>query len=97
VDGDELRRLAARVSALAEQVREVAGRAAGAAEVSWRSTAADAFRARLAREAGAVRRAGEEVETVAHLLIRHARAVDTVAADPLTRTVRALVEGRPGR
>ncbi|HET9657214.1 MAG TPA: hypothetical protein VFP72_17815 [Kineosporiaceae bacterium] len=98
MDGDELRRLATRVTAVAEQARRVAVRAGGVSGVSWQSAAAEAFRARLAEEAHAVRGAAGEVDSVARALMRHAQAVE-VACTPLVLPVAAagVLAGRVWR
>jgi uncharacterized protein YukE len=80
VDGDQVRRLAVRVGSLADQVRAAGARVATASSVQWRSSAAAAFRARLAEQAVAVRRAAEAVDDVAEALTGHARALDSTDA-----------------
>lgn len=82
MDGEQLRRLAARVGALADEVQASGARVATTSGVRWRSVAATAFRSRLAEQAGAVRRAATAVDDLAEVLHRHARAVDAARLWP---------------
>jgi hypothetical protein len=82
VDGDQLRQLAVRVTGLAEEVRAAGVRVATASGVRWRSVAAGGFRARLAEQTVAVRRAAVAVDDVADVLRGHARAVDAAGLRP---------------
>lgn len=82
MDGDQLRGLSVRVAALAEEVRIAGVRVATASGVRWRSVAAAGFRARLAEQAVAVRRAAVAVDDVAEAVQGHARAVDAAGLRP---------------
>jgi hypothetical protein len=80
--GEQVRRLAVRVAALADEVRASGVRVAAASGVRWRSVAATAFRSRLADQATAARLSAVGVEDVAEALHRHARSLDAAALRP---------------
>jgi hypothetical protein len=73
----EVRRAAARVQQLGDDVRRLADQALGAGAVHWRSTAAAGFRERLAEEAGRVRFAANRLDAAAEALRRHAACLET--------------------
>lgn len=78
--GEHTRAAAHRVAVLAEETRAVAARVASASGIRWRSTAADAFRGRLAEQAADVRRAAESLDAAAEALARHAWVLEQVFA-----------------
>lgn len=75
-DPDELDRLATRLSAAADRVRD-RGRAvrASATQARWQGPAADAFHAALGHETQRLDRAAGELDDAAAALHRHAAAV----------------------
>lgn len=77
---DEVRRSAARVRQIGDDVRQLADRAGAAAAGQWRSTAAATFRQRLAEETARVRAIAAELDDAAEALLRHAAAIDGVPA-----------------
>jgi hypothetical protein len=70
-----LRVAAGRLDEVAAELRLLAGQAARAQGVQWQSTAAEAFRARLAQEASVLHRSAAGVDRAAAAVLRHARAV----------------------
>jgi methyl-accepting chemotaxis protein len=97
-DADSLVRLASHISGHADEMRRRADDLAAAAErVAWRSTAADAFRARARDLAADLRHAASGVDDAAHSLrshaanVRHAESIVNDVAKPLCRAV-AIVE-----
>jgi hypothetical protein len=79
---EQVRREAARVEGLGDDVRRIADRTQNAGAVQWQSTAANGFRRRLAEEAGKMRSAASRLDQAAESLRRHAVAVDEVRGDP---------------
>ena len=77
---DEVRRSAARVQQIGDDVRRLADRTLGAGAGQWRSTAAASFRQRLAEEVARVRAVATELDRAADALLRHAGAVESVSA-----------------
>jgi hypothetical protein len=73
---DDVRRAAARVQQMADDVRGLADRALGAGSVQWRSTAATEFRERLAEQAARGRSSAAVLDHAAEALRHHALAVD---------------------
>ncbi len=73
---DEVRRTAARVQQIGNEVRRLADQALAAAAVQWQSTAAAGFRARLAEETTRIRAVAADLDGAAEALLRHAVAVD---------------------
>lgn len=78
MSGDEVRRLARRVSAVADEMRVVCARTAAASGVHWQSIAAERFRSQLAQAAGRARLAADTVDRAATALCRHAAALDSI-------------------
>jgi uncharacterized protein YukE len=72
---EELDRLAGRLGAAAEQVRERAARVRAARPARWRGPAAEAFAASVAHEAGVLDRAADELDHAVAALHHHADAV----------------------
>jgi hypothetical protein len=72
----EVRRAAARIQEIGDDVRRLADQVLCARAAGWRSTAAALFRQRLAEEAARVRAAAGHVDDAAEALRRHAIAVD---------------------
>ena len=77
---DEVRRLAARVQQIGDDVRRAADGMLSADTVQWRSTAAAGFRQRLAEQVTRIRAAAAELDAAAEALQRHAVAIDGVLA-----------------
>ncbi len=73
---DEVRRAAAQVHHIAQEVRRSADRALAARSLPWSSSAGTAFRARLSAEAHRIVSAAVELEAAADELISHAVAVE---------------------
>jgi hypothetical protein len=73
---EEVRRSAALIRQLGDEVRRLADRTLAAAEVQWQSTAALGFRQRLADELVRVRAAAGDLDGAAEALSRHAGALD---------------------
>jgi hypothetical protein len=96
MDGDQVRRLALRVGALAEEVRAAAARVAAASGVRWQSTSAAAFRERLGEQTVQVRRAAVAVDDVAAALNAHARAVEASTPDVAGAVAGAVVRAASG-
>lgn len=92
-DPADVRALAQRVLAWADEVRLVAGRTEGADGVEWHSTAADRFRGTLAEQAGAVAARADALDDLAAALLAHATAVEERLAQiaAAERFVRAQV------
>ena len=75
-DPDDLDRLATRLSAAAEHVRDrAAAIRSAAAAARWQGPAADAFHARVTRHAAVLGRAAGELDDAAAELHRHADRV----------------------
>jgi hypothetical protein len=77
---DEVRRSAARVQQIGDDVRRLADRTLAAGAGQWRSTAAASFRHRLVDEVVRVRAVAAELDGAAEALLRHAAAVDGLPA-----------------
>lgn len=77
---DEVRRTAARVQQIGDDVRLLADRTLHAGSAHWRSTAAAGFRHRLAEEVSRVRAVAAELDGAAEALLHHASAIDGVLA-----------------
>lgn len=96
---DEVRRSAARVQLIGDDVRRLADQALAAAAVHWRSTAATGFRHRLAEEVNRVRASATALEAAAEALVRHAGALDASrpgGGEALFRPAGALEGARIG-
>ncbi len=75
-DPDELNRLAARISASAEEARDHAHALSSRCMwVDWESAAADRFRGTAERDVAALRRAADRLDEAAHLLRQHAESI----------------------
>ena len=75
---EEVRRSAALIQQLGNEVRRLADRTLAAAEMQWQSTAALSFRQRLADEGARVRLVAGALDGAAEALRRHAGALDGV-------------------
>ena len=82
-DPDEIRALAVRLRAEAEQVRGLASRVARAREVTWRSPAATLFRQRAQERAHALQHAARRLDEAARRVQAHADAVEAVRVELL--------------
>lgn len=82
-DPDEIRALAVRLRAEAEQVRSLASRVARAREVTWRSPAATLFRERAQERAHGLQHAARRLEEAAGRVQAHAEAVEAVRIELL--------------
>jgi hypothetical protein len=82
MNGSHLTTLARRLHDLAEQTRREAERMRASDGVTWRSTAADRYRERLADEALTVRSAAAALERAAEAMTHHARAVGALPGVP---------------
>lgn len=76
MEGDEVRRLAARIQQMGDDVRALAERTRAAEAVEWKSVSADRFRQRLATEASRVATAAVRLDAAAEALIGHATVLD---------------------
>jgi hypothetical protein len=77
---DDVRRVAALIQTIGDDVRGLAERTLTGGAAHWRSSAADAFRGRLAEEVAAIRAAARCLDDTASALRRHAAAVDRAPA-----------------
>ena len=73
---DDVLATVAQVRKLSDDVRALADRTAASGDVRWRSTAAEAFRRRLAEEVARVRSTAAALDEGAAALRRHALALD---------------------
>ena len=73
---EEVRRSAALIQQLGDEVRRLAERTLAATEVQWQSTAAQGFRQRVADEVVRVRAVAGDLDGTAEALWRHAGALD---------------------
>lgn len=76
-DPEQIRRLATRADDAADDVRIGAAVVATATVTSWRSTAAESYRERLAGELVAAAGVAGQLDELAETLRAHARAVET--------------------
>jgi uncharacterized protein YukE len=83
VDGFWVRQCAGEVGELSEQVRGVAMALGAARAESWRSLAAEDFRATLAEQQRAVAALAGALDEACNALEAHARAVDDALDGPL--------------
>jgi len=74
---DEVRRSAARIQQIGDDVRLLADRTRAAGNGQWRSTAAAGFRRRLTEEVARVGAVATELDGAVEALLRHAVAVDS--------------------
>jgi hypothetical protein len=81
--GRHVRVLARRVRDLSTQVGLLADRVGSASGVGWASPAATAYRRHVAAERGHLLAAGALLDDAVEALLRHATALDTVAASPV--------------
>lgn len=77
---DEVRRSAARIQQIGDDVRRLADRTLTTGAVQWQSTAAARFRRHLGEEVVRVRAVAADLDGAAEALLRHAIAVDGVLA-----------------
>jgi len=77
---DEVRRSAARIQQIGDDVRRLADRTLTAGAAQWRSTAAAGFRHRLIDEVARIRAVAAELDRAAEALLRHAGALDRMIA-----------------
>jgi hypothetical protein len=77
---EEVRRSAARIQEIGDDVRQLAHQALISGAAQWRSTAAVSFRHRLTDEVARIRAAAADLDGAAEALLRHAAAVDGVFA-----------------
>ncbi|NYG06449.1 hypothetical protein BJ986_000936 [Phycicoccus badiiscoriae] len=82
-DPDEIRALAVRLRAEAEQVRRLAWRVALAREVTWRSPAATLFRERAQERAHALQHAARRLDEASRRVQAHADAVEAARVELL--------------
>jgi hypothetical protein len=80
-DPQQIRAVAARLRADAEQLRRLARRVGLAGDVAWRSRAATLFRERVATRAHALRRAAGELDEAAGRVDAHAEGVEVARAE----------------
>lgn len=78
---DEVRRSAARIQQIGDDVRQLAEQTLVAGNAQWRSVAAAGFRHRLAEEVTRVRAIATGLDGAAEALLRHAGAVDGARFD----------------
>ena len=74
---EEVRRVAARVRQIGDDVRRLADQTSAAPADQWRSTAAEGFRRRLAEEAGRVRSVAVKLDDASDALFQHAFAIES--------------------
>jgi len=77
---EHVRRSAARVQQIGDEVRRLADRTGAVGGLDWRSTAADGFRHRLLEEVARLRAVAAGVDAAADALWRHALAIEAGAA-----------------
>jgi hypothetical protein len=88
MSSDDVRRVAARVQGIGDDVRRLAQEALAAGGVRWQSVAADGFRCRLAQERARLRATVAALDGAAEALTRHAVALDQVDEPHRPRWVR---------
>jgi len=74
---DEVRRVAARVRQIGDDVRRLADQTSAVRSDQWRSTAAEGFRRRLVEEAGRVRSVAVKLDDASDALFQHAFAIES--------------------
>lgn len=95
---EEIRRLARRVGAEADRVREVARRVSGTRSVPWQSPTASAFRESVTLCVLSLHRTADRLEEAAALLRVHAGAVEAALdALPLAGVVERVQRAGRGR
>ena len=77
---EDVRRSAARVQQIGDDVRRLAHQTGTASAVHWYSPAALGFRQRLAEQEIRIRAVARELDGAAEALLRHAVAVDGACA-----------------
>ena len=83
MDGNQVRGYAGEVGAIREEVRAVAARLGAAGAQTWRSVAAQEFRARLEEQQRGLSAAVALLDDACSALEAHARTVDEVLAGPV--------------
>lgn len=82
-DPHEIRALATRLRADAEQLRQLAARVGRARDVAWRSRAAALYRDRVGERAHALRRSAQRLDEAAGRVQAHADGVEAARAEVL--------------
>jgi uncharacterized protein YukE len=80
-NAEQIRALARRLQAEAEQVRHVAVRVGGTTDIPWRSPAATAFRQQVVERAQMLRGTARALDDAAASLEAHATGVESAVAE----------------